>query len=194
MRLNLARAAAVAFMLCAPAQAPAQDRGLSHPANLSSAMVQDMLNAALDACHKDKPSGVGDDPRPLRSGARLVPATRNASPHTLDFSQRKAYTGADLPHGRRPISPSARCPIPAAHRSASRCHRALGGGLPIKAGDDVVGAIGVSGSQGGAVVGSNDVMCVLRRRSIKLQDRFEAGFADEPQRIAPRTRSRRAVR
>jgi uncharacterized protein GlcG (DUF336 family) len=36
---------------------------------------------------------------------------------------------------------------------------ALGGGLPVKVGDEVVGAIGVSGSQGGAVVGSNDVMC-----------------------------------
>ena len=44
-------------------------------------------------------------------------------------------------------------------KEVARVWTGKSGGLPIKAGDDTVGAIGVSGSQGGAAVGSNDEMC-----------------------------------
>jgi uncharacterized protein GlcG (DUF336 family) len=146
----------VIFMLCASAQA--QDRGLSHPGNLSSAMVQDMLNAALDACHNNNHRvsiTILDRAGVVRASFR----DETASPHTLELSQRKAYTAltfrmpsADF--AKRTVSDPSRAPQ--ANLSGVI---ALGGGLPIKAGDEVVGAIGVSGSQGGAAVGSNDEMC-----------------------------------
>jgi uncharacterized protein GlcG (DUF336 family) len=156
MHLRLFQTAAIALALCASAHA--QDRGLSHPGNLSSMMVQDMLNAALDGCHQNNHQvsiTILDRAGVVRASFR----DENASPHTLELSQRKAYTAltfrmpsADF--AKRTVSDPSRAPQ--ANLSGVI---ALGGGLPIKAGDDVVGAIGVSGSQGGAVVGSNDEMC-----------------------------------
>jgi uncharacterized protein GlcG (DUF336 family) len=140
------------------ASASAQDRGLVHPANLSSAMVQDMLNAAIDACHQKHfqvSITILDRFGQLRASFR----DEDAAPHTLELSQRKAYTALTFrmpsrDFAKRTVSDPMRAP-----QQSLTGLIALAGGLPVKAGDAVVGAIGVSGSWGGAVVGSNDEMC-----------------------------------
>jgi uncharacterized protein GlcG (DUF336 family) len=148
---------AMAALLCCAA-VRAQDRGLIHPANLSSGMVQDMLNAALDACHQ-KNFQVAIT---ILDRAGLVRASfrdENAAPHTLELSQRKAYTALTFrmtsgDFAKRAMSDPGRAP-----QQNLTGVIASAGGLPVKLGEDVVGAIGVSGSWGGAVVGSNDEMC-----------------------------------
>jgi uncharacterized protein GlcG (DUF336 family) len=71
-----------------------------------------------------------------------------ASPHTLTTSQRKAFTSVTFrqPSGQwahRVLSDPA---IAGLKDTAGTI--ALGGGLPIKAGNEVIGAVGVSGSPG----------------------------------------------
>ncbi len=72
-----------------------------------------------------------------------------ASPHTMTTSQRKAFTSVTF---RQPSAQWAHRvltdPAVAGLKDTSGTI-ALGGGVPIKAGNEVVGAIGVSGSPGG---------------------------------------------
>ncbi|CAN0314777.1 unnamed protein product [Phaeothamnion confervicola] len=146
-------------VLCLQALAQsAAGNGMAAQRNLSSVMVKDMLDAAWGACHQ---KGFQVSITILdRSG--LVRASfrdENASLHTLELSQRKAYTALTF---RMPSADFAKRTVADPSRAPQQNLSgviALGGGLPIRAGDEVVGAIGVSGSQGGAVVGSNDEMC-----------------------------------
>ncbi len=72
-----------------------------------------------------------------------------ASPHTITTSQRKAFTSVTF---RQPSAQWAHRVLtdPAvAGLKGTAGTIALGGGVPIKAGNEVVGAIGVSGSPGG---------------------------------------------
>jgi uncharacterized protein GlcG (DUF336 family) len=68
--------------------------------------------------------------------------------HTPEGSDRKAYTARTF---RQPSSEFVkRMLADPASTGSKECTRvlALGGGLPISVGDDVVGAVGVSGSPG----------------------------------------------
>jgi uncharacterized protein GlcG (DUF336 family) len=71
-------------------------------------------------------------------------------PHTLDSSRRKAYTSASL---RRPTLELAQMvsenPGVGGLRDINDNILLLGGGVPIKAGDQVIGGIGVGGAPGG---------------------------------------------
>ena len=73
-----------------------------------------------------------------------------AGPHTLDSSSRKAYTAASL---RRATTELAKLvsetPMAAGLREMNENILILGGGIPIKAGDEVIGGIGVGGAPGG---------------------------------------------
>jgi uncharacterized protein GlcG (DUF336 family) len=72
-----------------------------------------------------------------------------AGPHTLDSSSRKAYTSSSLRlttmELARMVSQS---PAIAGLREMNEQILVLGGGLPIKAGEDVIGGIGVGGAPG----------------------------------------------
>jgi uncharacterized protein GlcG (DUF336 family) len=157
----LVASVAVAGLLYLPVHsspAHAEDRGLVHPANLSSAMVQDMLNGAVDAC-RDKHFHVSVTILDRFGQVRGSFRDEDAAPHTLELSQRKAYTALTF---RMPSRDFAKRTITDQSRAPQQNLTgviASAGGLPVKAGDEVVGAIGVSGSWGGAVVGSNDEMC-----------------------------------
>jgi len=80
---------------------------------------------------------------------RAVQRADAAGPHTLGASERKAWTSA-----------SARMPTQAMMENAQKNPGAanlvhipgfllLGGGVPVKAGNDVIGAVGVGGAPGG---------------------------------------------
>jgi uncharacterized protein GlcG (DUF336 family) len=126
---------------------PAHSQGLITEKNLSLAMAQTIANGALEQCQKMgfKVSVVVVD----RAGVPLVMLRGDgASLHTPEGADRKAYTA------RTYRSPSAnfakRVRTDPGYAPAMQYSRvlALGGGLPIKAGNEVVGAVGVSGSPG----------------------------------------------
>jgi uncharacterized protein GlcG (DUF336 family) len=72
----------------------------------------------------------------------------DASPHTIENSQRKAYTSRTfrIPSGEFAQRVKDNPTMGLVHLSGVI---AAQGALPIKSGDDVIGAVGVSGSPGG---------------------------------------------
>ncbi len=129
--------------------------GLVHAADdlpkesvLPLAQAGKAIQAALEACKKDGyrvSVSVVDRAGVLRAMVR----GDGAGPHTVDSSQKKAYTAASL---RRPTTELAdlisKVPTLQALREMNDQVLMLGGGLPIEIGGDVVGGIGVGGAPG----------------------------------------------
>ena len=110
-------------------------------------MAQTVANAALAQCESMgfKVSVTVLD----RDGLAVVMLRGDgAGLHTPEGSDRKAYTARTF---GRPSAEFAKRMIDEPASVGSRSYTrvlALGGGLPIKAGNDVIGAVGVSGSPG----------------------------------------------
>jgi uncharacterized protein GlcG (DUF336 family) len=138
--------AAVALAIAAPASAQLIARK-----DLSVDMALAIAQTAMQTC---KAQGYKVSVSVIdRSGEILVHVRGdNSNPHTFENSFRKAYTArttgapsADLitRMGDPTQAPTARALSTLPHIIA------LAGALPIKVGDDVIGAIGVSGAPGG---------------------------------------------
>jgi uncharacterized protein GlcG (DUF336 family) len=122
-------------------------QGLVTQKNVSLAMAQTIAQAALAQCESMgfKVSVAVVD----RSGQTIVMLRGDgAGLHTPEGAERKAYTARTF------SQPSAEFvkrlsdrPDTVGSRQYTRV-LALGGGLPIKAGNEVVGAVGISGSPG----------------------------------------------
>ncbi|HTT48379.1 MAG TPA: heme-binding protein [Pseudolabrys sp.] len=133
---------ATAAMLSSPAGAQVLTQK-----NVSLALAQSIANAALEQC---KSMGYKVSVTVLdRDGLAVVMLRGDgAGLHTPEGSDRKAYTA------RAYSSPSAafakRVTTEPNYAPAIQYHRilALGGGIPIKVGNEVIGAVGVSGSPG----------------------------------------------
>ncbi len=145
MRIACKTFAPAAALAALPPLASAQ--GLVTQKNISFAMADAAAHAALAACE-----GVGNKVSAAvvdRGGALIVMLHGDgAGLHTQEGAERKAYTARTFG------SPSADFVKRMKDRpeTVGSIHYqrvlALPGGLPIKAGNDVVGAIGVSGSPG----------------------------------------------
>lgn len=135
-------AAAVAAALASPAQA----QGLLTQKNVSLAMAREIADAALDKCHQlgFAISVVVVD----RDGLQiLMMRDDKAGLHTPEGADRKAYTARTYRSPSADFVKRTNQPDTSGSREYTRV-LALAGGLPIKAGDDVVGAVGVSGTPG----------------------------------------------
>jgi uncharacterized protein GlcG (DUF336 family) len=133
-------------MLAAALAAPASAQLLEHK-DLSLATALTIAMTAADTC---KAQGNRVSVTVVGRDGQVVVMLRgdDASPHTVENSQKKAYTARTyrIPSGvfaqRIKDNPTSG----AVHLSGIV---AAQGGLPIKVGDDVIGAVGVSGSPGG---------------------------------------------
>lgn len=122
------------------AQALVTQKALSVEAALSVA------HGALDKCHAD---GYRVSLTVLDASGLVKVQVRGdgTGPHTLEHSRRKAYTALTF---KRPSAETAKAwasaatPPPVIESTVGAA-----GGVPIKAGNDVIGAIGVSGAPGG---------------------------------------------
>lgn len=74
-----------------------------------------------------------------------------AGPHTLDSAQRKAWTSASFRANTGAMMENAQKNPGAANLWHIQGVILLAGGVPIRAGDQVVGAIGVGGAPSGAI-------------------------------------------
>ena len=133
--------------LAAALSSSAHAQGLVVEKNISLAMAQTIANAAMDKCKEMgfKVSVTVVD----RAGLPIVMLRGDgAGLHTPEGSDRKAYTARTF---RTPSADFVKRvlndPAVAGLKQYTRV-LALDGGLPIKVGDDVVGAVGVSGSPG----------------------------------------------
>jgi uncharacterized protein GlcG (DUF336 family) len=133
--------AAVALVLASSA-APAQV--ISHR-DVGSHMALAMVAAAVAKCEQNGAGltvAVVDRQGQLR--ALLVADT--AAPHHVELAQRKAYTALTA---RRSSAEWAKATEPGSRIAGQRSMAKvipLSGGVPIKVGDETIGAVGVSGS------------------------------------------------
>jgi uncharacterized protein GlcG (DUF336 family) len=127
------------------AQAPA---GLLTVHDLSFGLANEIAQEALRTC---RGNGFKVTVTVLDRAAEILVVLHDdgASPHTLENSRRKAYTARTF---RAPSAEFAAryAANPAGNQQVMLANVvAAAGALPIKAGDEVVGSVGVSGSPGG---------------------------------------------
>lgn len=126
--------------------APASAQLLDHK-DLSLATALTIATTAADTC---KAEGNRVSVTVLGRDGQVIVLLRgdNASPHTVENSRRKAYTARTfrIPSGEFAKRVKDNPTTGLVHLSGVI---AAQGALPIKVGDDVIGAVGVSGSPGG---------------------------------------------
>ena len=85
-----------------------------------------------------------------RAGSvRVVLRADKAGPHTLDSSRRKAYTAASSKRSTTEMLETVQKNPGAQHLPMIDDFLVVGGGVPIKVGDEVIGGVGVGGAPGG---------------------------------------------
>jgi uncharacterized protein GlcG (DUF336 family) len=139
--------AVTGIALAATLSSSAVAQGVVTQKTLSLAMAQTIANGAIAKCQS---MGFKIAVSVLDRGGLALVMLRDesASLHTVESSDRKAYTARTF---RQPSAAIVKRildnPAVAGFKEYTRVI-ALAGGLPIKIGDDVIGAIGVSGSPG----------------------------------------------
>jgi uncharacterized protein GlcG (DUF336 family) len=132
--------------------APAQGQLITHK-DLSAAMALTIAQTALNTCVG---SGYHVSVTVLGRNAEVLVQVRGdgAAPHTIENSFRKAYTSRTFRVPSGEIAKRVK-DDPSVFMIHLNNVIAAEGALPIKVGDDVVGAVGVSGSPGG----DKDAVC-----------------------------------
>lgn len=80
---------------------------------------------------------------------RAVQRADNAGPHTLEGSRLKAYTSASAKNSTLAMMEGSQKNPGAANLVHIPGYLLLGGGLPVKVGNEVIGAVGIAGAPGG---------------------------------------------
>ena len=132
----------LAGALAAPASAQ-----LLTQKSLSAGMALEIAQTALETCTRQ---GYNVSVHVLGRNGEVLVAVHgdNAPPHTLENSQRKAYTARSfrISSGEFAQRVKDNPTLGAVHLSGII---AAQGALPIKVGDEVIGGVGVSGAPGG---------------------------------------------
>jgi len=140
--------AVVVVALVLAGAAPAQSQGVIMHHDLSALTAMTMAETALETCIKNgnRVSVTVVD----RQGETLVQVRGdNATPHTVENSRRKAYTARTFGISSGEFAERVKADPLRWAQTTLPSIIALQGALPIKVGDEVIGAIGVSGSPGG---------------------------------------------
>lgn len=99
---------------------------------------------------------------------RAVMRADNAGPHTVDASRAKAYTAVSAKTPTSKILENVQKNPGAQYLPSIEGFLVVAGGLPIKAGDEIIGAVGVGGAPGGHL----DEQCALVALE-KVQNRLK---------------------
>lgn len=110
-------------------------------------LANQLLQATLAACHAEGRTGVA---AVVDRGGNLVALQRddNVGPHNTLAAQRKAFTALSTKTATGLLAERARTHPDAANLNTVAELLLLGGGVPLKVGDQVIGAIGVAGAGG----------------------------------------------
>jgi uncharacterized protein GlcG (DUF336 family) len=150
--IRRAAIALAATSVCALA-APASAQLLSHK-DLTASIAFTIAQTAIETC---KANGYAVSVTVVGRNGEVILQVRgdNTGPHTFENSFRKAYTARTFrsPSGALADRLKADPTLPLIHLSNVIANQ---GALPIKVGDDVIGAAGASGAPGG----EKDEACV----------------------------------
>lgn len=116
--------------------------------NMSAALAQTLAADTVAAC-RDKGYAVTATVVDRAGQSRAVLRGDNAGPHTIEASLRKAYTAASAKNATSAMMENAQKNPGAQNLTDIPGFLLLGGGLPVKVGNEVIGAIGVGGAPGG---------------------------------------------
>ncbi|WP_398472132.1 heme-binding protein [Tardiphaga sp.] len=141
--LIIAAVMASAIGLAAPAaaQAPETEK------NISMGLAMAIIQGTLEQCTKD---GYKVSITIVDKAGNVAAQLRGdgTNPHTMEFSRLKAWTSRTRGQTSLEFMKVTADPANAYLRQIPNVV-AVGGGVPIKAGNEIIGAIGVSGAPGG---------------------------------------------
>lgn len=116
--------------------------------NISLAQANALATSAIQACMaKDYQVTVTVVDR--AGVIKAVQRTDNAGPHTVKASEMKAYTSLSTKNASGKVMEAAQSNAGAQNMRDVPGFLLLAGGLPVKVGDEVIGAIGIGGAPGG---------------------------------------------
>lgn len=146
--LNYVTSLCVGALLAAGSSAQAAPEGVLNERQISLSLAEEAAEAAIMQCRGD---GFRVTVTVVDRAGRIKAVVRDdgTGPHTLDTSRRKAYTSATFRISSAEFTKRVETNPAAANLKDIEGVIAVAGGLPIKAGDEVIGAIGVGGAPGG---------------------------------------------
>jgi uncharacterized protein GlcG (DUF336 family) len=144
MRLVRVTVLATSFVLVA---APALAQAPQVEKNVSMALSMAIMQGALDQCTKD---GYKVSVAIVDKSGNLAASVRGdgTGPHTMEFARMKAYTARTRNQTSLATQKQMEDPAFAFLRQIPNVV-GVGGGVPIRAGNEVIGGVGVSGAPGG---------------------------------------------
>ena len=142
------RIALATALVLAAFGAQAQNSAVRTEKNVSLELANQIASASVAACSA---SGYNVSAAVVdrAGGLRALQRADNAGPHTVQASERKAFTSASAKAPTKTILENVQKNPGAATLTDIPGFLVLGGGVPIKAGNEVIGAIGVAGAPGG---------------------------------------------
>lgn len=125
-----------------------QAQGLRTETQMSLALASQLAQATVAACAANG-HAVTATVVDRVGGVRAVARADQAGPHTLAASEAKAFTAASARNSTLAMMETAQKNPAAANLVHIPGFLLLGGGVPVRAGSEVIGAIGVGGAPGG---------------------------------------------
>ena len=138
----------VAVIAATVASSFAHAQAVRSEKNMSLELANQIAAASVSACQANGyavTATVVD-----RAGTvRAVQRADNAGPHTLGASLQKAYTSASAKNNTQAIMEASQKNPAAANLVHIPGFLLLGGGVPVRVGNEVIGAVGIGGAPGG---------------------------------------------
>jgi uncharacterized protein GlcG (DUF336 family) len=146
---SILRLGGLAVLLAASAaQAQTPAPAVRTEKNISLALANQIAAEAVAACAANG-YNVAATVVDRAGTVRAVQRADNAGPHTLASSERKAWTSASAKNATQAMMEGAQKNPGAANLVYLPGFLLLGGGVPVKSGNEVIGAVGVGGAPGG---------------------------------------------
>lgn len=142
---KLASATVVALSLLA---AGAQAQAVRTERNMSLELANQIAAGSVAACAANG-YAVAATVVDRQGTVRAVQRADNAGPHTLGASLAKAFTSASARNNTLAMMEGAQKNPAAANLTDIPGFLLLGGGVPVRVGNEVIGAVGVGGAPGG---------------------------------------------
>ena len=142
---HIIQASALCLTLAAAA---ASAQSVRTEKNMSLDLANQIATATIAACTANGYS-VGVTVVDRAGGVRAVQRADNAGPHTLAASLQKAFTSASAKNNTLAMMEGAQKNPAAANLTDIPGFLLLGGGVPVKVGNETIGAVGVGGAPGG---------------------------------------------
>ena len=137
-----------AFALTLVAAATANAQAVRTEKNISLELANQIASASVGACAGNG-YAVAATVVDRAGTVRAVQRADNAGPHTLGASQQKAFTSASAKNTTLAMMEASQKNPAAANLVYIPGYLLLGGGVPVKVGNEVIGAVGVGGAPGG---------------------------------------------